>query len=301
MAKELQVAYGLTGRTLYSVLRNAVGQAFNQSGPTFETYATANLSLYAITMTEQGVASRFYVGNMPTIAAGIYDATAYDQVGGSPAEGDQLAGFGPLQWNGTALLSEYAGIFAVGNVSGGVPLASGQLVSIYSGQLSGQVVNLLSGNSVSVWSGTQVNTFSGQVFTNSGHASLLLSGGVVSVYSGQLSGQPLSIASGTTFLSSGQFVQILSGATVALFSGQQVGIVSGTFVNTYSGGVFLASGVPLVGGKAWVNALNIIAAGVAGRSSGANTGSELYDGLDGITHLTATIDASGNRTATSYP
>lgn len=63
----------------------------------------------------------------------------------------------------------------------------------------------------------------------------------------------------------------------------------------------LISGATPIDGKAWEAALRYIAAAAAGKSSGANTGTETYKGLDGTTsRVEATIDENGNRTAVSY-
>lgn len=54
-------------------------------------------------------------------------------------------------------------------------------------------------------------------------------------------------------------------------------------------------------GKTLQQALRIIAAATAGKISGAGTGTEVAKGLDGSTdRITATVDASGNRTAITY-
>lgn len=105
MAGELQFPNESTGETLYAVLRNSSGQAIIISSGAAANYATANLSSYAITLTEQGTASRFYVGNMPAnVAAGDITATVYKRAGESPAEGDLRKGHGAYHWNGTALV-----------------------------------------------------------------------------------------------------------------------------------------------------------------------------------------------------
>ncbi len=110
-------------------------------------------------------------------------------------------------------------------------------------------------------------------------------------------------------------VQPISGAFVTV----PVASISGTIVNSglsvtvptasisgvnavpASGLVYLASGVPTVGGKAWTQALDYIAAVEVGLCSGANTGSEAYFSIDKTNvRVTATIDQSGNRTAMTY-
>lgn len=101
MAAELQVDY-LTGKTVYFLLRNSVGQVWN--GSAFEAYQTANLGNYDIAAAEQGTASGFYVGDMPSVAAGTYGVVAKERAGGSPAEVDVSVGHGTLEWGGSAVI-----------------------------------------------------------------------------------------------------------------------------------------------------------------------------------------------------
>jgi hypothetical protein len=102
VANELQTDYQ-TGRTVYAQLRNAVGQIWRTDTTVFEAYNTANIANYAITTTEQGTASGYYAGNMPTAPAGFYNVVAKDRAGGSPAETDKTVGVGSLTWDGAAV------------------------------------------------------------------------------------------------------------------------------------------------------------------------------------------------------
>lgn len=99
MASEIQLPWA-TGKTVYFLIRNSIGQVYN--GSTFATYATANYSSYPVTATEQGTASGYYAADMPTISAGIYSIEAKERAGGSPAETDQNIGGGDLLWDGSA-------------------------------------------------------------------------------------------------------------------------------------------------------------------------------------------------------
>lgn len=57
-----------------------------------------------------------------------------------------------------------------------------------------------------------------------------------------------------------------------------------------------------IDGKSVRHALQIIAATTAGRLSGAQTGTEVFTGLDGTTpRVTVTVDAAGNRSVVTYP
>lgn len=101
MANELAADY-LSGKTVYYLIRTATATIWN--GVAFEAYQTANYANYDISSTEQGTASGYYVGNFPSIDAGIYYVTAKEQIGGSPAETDITVGTGAIQWNGTTVL-----------------------------------------------------------------------------------------------------------------------------------------------------------------------------------------------------
>lgn len=102
MAGEIQTAH-LSGKNVYALVRNATGSVWN--GSSFVTYATANLSSYAISLTEQGTASGYYTGIFPTVSAGVYAIVACERAGGSPAEGDSLIASGNLEWDGSAVVS----------------------------------------------------------------------------------------------------------------------------------------------------------------------------------------------------
>src|SRR5215207_10817795 len=102
MSGELQADY-VTGRTLYAQVRNAVGQIWNTAGAAFEVYASANVADYDIALTEQGTASGYYVGTMPSVVAGAYHVEAKERLGGAPAEADPTVGQGDVAWTGSAV------------------------------------------------------------------------------------------------------------------------------------------------------------------------------------------------------
>lgn len=107
MAKEIQIVTDTSGQTLYAqVFRATDGKVWNTAGtPAFEDYATANIADYDIALTEQGTASKIYMGTFPSgIAAGDYLVRVLIRAGGSPAETDALAGAGPLHWDGSTVI-----------------------------------------------------------------------------------------------------------------------------------------------------------------------------------------------------
>jgi hypothetical protein len=74
---------------------------WNTNTSKLESYLTANLSQYAISMTEQGTASAWYYAAAPAnLQQGSYIVTVFQRAGGSPAEGDQRIATGTLEWNG---------------------------------------------------------------------------------------------------------------------------------------------------------------------------------------------------------
>lgn len=106
MAGELQRRY-TTGQTVYAHVRSAVGTIWN--GTALEAYLTANVATYDVTMTEQGTASQLYVGTFPAAAAaGTYQVTYWEQVGGSPAETDTYIATEVVEWTGSVLLPRAA-------------------------------------------------------------------------------------------------------------------------------------------------------------------------------------------------
>lgn len=101
MAGELQGSF-VTGRTCYYLLRDRNANISNAAISGFSVYATAAYSGYAITATEQGAASAYYVGNMPPwVPAGIFSAVLKQQLTANPAETDPTIDVGDINWNGT--------------------------------------------------------------------------------------------------------------------------------------------------------------------------------------------------------
>ncbi len=103
MAGEIQCSYK-AAVTLYGVVRSpqSGGMVWDNVSGYFTTYNTTLYSNYSVSLTQQGTASAYYVGNFPTgIAPGTYNVLAKQQLGGSPAEADPTVAQGQLEWNGT--------------------------------------------------------------------------------------------------------------------------------------------------------------------------------------------------------
>lgn len=110
MSNEFE-AYGGQDASVYVILKGSGsnrGKVWN--GTSFVTYSTADLSTYAISLTELGTSSGQYQGDFPTTITqgGSYPWVAYQQAGGSPAEGDSVIGTGVEDWTGSASASSSA-------------------------------------------------------------------------------------------------------------------------------------------------------------------------------------------------
>lgn len=100
MAGELRHRHPTTGATIYAhLVRVSDGAIYN--GSTFETPAAANWGTYDIACAEQST-TQYYYGDMPAVAAGLYDVFYFLQSGGSPATTDTLVGKGSIDWSGSA-------------------------------------------------------------------------------------------------------------------------------------------------------------------------------------------------------
>jgi hypothetical protein len=129
MAKEIQIAYGVTGRTLYAVIRTAVGTVWNTSTSLVEAYNAADWTNYAVPVTEQG-SSGYYTGNFPSPAAGVYHVEIRDQSGGAPSTTDPIIGSGDVDWTGFVVGSLSAVQFDTGQTFSGV-YSIGSLGQLY--------------------------------------------------------------------------------------------------------------------------------------------------------------------------
>jgi hypothetical protein len=58
---EIQVANGVTGSTMYAVVRDSTARAWRADTSAWEAYQAAHLASYAVTLTEQGSASGYFV------------------------------------------------------------------------------------------------------------------------------------------------------------------------------------------------------------------------------------------------
>ncbi len=83
----------------YAIVRNAAGQPFNLNTAAFEAYTDANVTAYAVAMTQQG-SSGYWVADAPAAitAQATYTYGVYLPAGDTPADGDQIMGVGSFNW-----------------------------------------------------------------------------------------------------------------------------------------------------------------------------------------------------------
>jgi hypothetical protein len=170
MANELEVDWGITGLTVYFLVRSSVGTIWN--GATLVTYVSANYSTYPVTGTEQGGSgsgSGFYQGNMPAVAAGTWNVTAKQQVGGSPAQSDPTIGNGTLTWDGSFVPGAPANFSSLeidsnGDVSLG--LNGMDRVTVETGLNARQALSIIAASVAGELSGAGTNTIDIQAANN---------------------------------------------------------------------------------------------------------------------------------------
>lgn len=129
MAKEIQAVHSTSGATLYAMLFSATGGIYNSNGfpAGFEAYQTANIADYDIALTEQGTASKIWMGDMPAVAVGVYGLVVRVRAGGAPAESDSFVTGGQVFWSGTAL--QYLGVPQTGDAYARLGAPAGASVS----------------------------------------------------------------------------------------------------------------------------------------------------------------------------
>jgi len=102
MANEIRICYP-SGQTLYFIIRNAAGDAWDTVGAAFEDWNA--MGDYDVAMTDE--TGSFYQANfIAAVPAGAYIVQIFLQVGGSPADADPLLGSMDVYWDGTNMLTE---------------------------------------------------------------------------------------------------------------------------------------------------------------------------------------------------
>lgn len=158
MASEIQLAYGVSGRFFYAVVRSTQGEVWNVSFSQLEAYNGSNWPDYAVPLTEQGT-SGYYVGDFPAflVVAGVYavEVRSRSSALATPNLADPLVGTGSIEWSGTAVVplssrsssAELANAILMGNDYGnGELVASVQSVTGAVGSVTGSVGGDIVGN-----------------------------------------------------------------------------------------------------------------------------------------------------------
>jgi len=105
MANEIHVNYA-SGSTLYTVVRNAAGNAWHVAGQAFEAWGTGGRTAddYDISLSDKN--GSLYVGSFDTnIQAGRYYVQVFLQAGANPADGDTFISGEEIVWSGTGAVT----------------------------------------------------------------------------------------------------------------------------------------------------------------------------------------------------
>jgi len=154
----------ISGQTIYAVVLNPSGQAWNATSSAFETATAANWVNYAIAMTEQsaGNLTGIFAGAFPAAiaVAGVYTVIFRQQSGGSPAAGDLNNGMlgGQIFWTGSTEAFPLASSAATSvnvsmsgaDVSANVGSWNGTAVSVANGLPNVQAANGAGGGSIAI-------------------------------------------------------------------------------------------------------------------------------------------------------
>ena len=124
MANEISCNYG-AGATLYAQLRNRTSGFIWAGASGFQPYSSlsGNVAIYPLSMAEQGTASQFYAGNMPTsgVPGGSYDLTIKQKLTTPYLESDPVVAQGQIEWNGSGVAANNAAASS-GQIAGFLPV-----------------------------------------------------------------------------------------------------------------------------------------------------------------------------------
>lgn len=313
MAKEIQLAHNASGKALYALVRDAVGNVWKTTTSAFVAYASADLGDYDIALTEQGTASRYYAGDLPALAAGVYALAVYERAGVSPAEGDPLAATGDLHWDGSAIVPR-------GNLNSdaiaAAQLASSAITAMQSGLASAADLGNAQADLDDLQSRLPAALVSGRIDCSVGAmaadvvtAASLAAGAVTEIQTGLASAADLATLAGfvdtevaaikaqtdqLTFSSAGQVDAQVFGMqpdtlTASALAADAAQEIADALLDRTAG---VETGFTLR------QALRLILSACAAKLSGAGGATiTLRDVNDAKDRITATVDAHGNRLA----
>lgn len=115
MSDKIHAPY-VTATTVYAQVWSS-STVWDADGGSFVTYNPANVALYDIALNEEG-ASGMYIGTMPAaIAAGTYTILAREQLGGAPAESDEIVASISAVWETEGVFQDLADIEVHGDAT----------------------------------------------------------------------------------------------------------------------------------------------------------------------------------------
>jgi len=325
MSNEIQYYdSALSGSNLYAIIRAQDGTVRNVVGGSWDATPTAGeIDNYDIALTEQSTLGLFYA-NEPsgvTSATVSYSITIHERIGASPAASDPVlmqGVLGPVIESRGTLSPTVAGrtldVTAtgeagidwgnIGNPTSGVSLTATQI----SGATSVTTVANLNSNSVNaaalatdavdeitnaIAAAAAISPFRVDIRKWNGSTPNDLFNGYVPADVNALGSDEQSLADLKDFADSGYDPS----------SHKIIGInPDGIDANAVQDGALSAGKFFAVDGKTLQEAIRIVAAIVAGKISGAGSGTETFKGVDGTTtRAVVTVDSSGNRSNVSYP
>lgn len=268
MADEIKIWYSATGATLYAVTFNPwTGRVRDVVADAWDLISNTDWNDYDTALTEQDVSSQIYYADIPTGLNRIcpYDVLIYLQAGGSPATTDKVVGNATLNtaFNGLVVNYGTAGIEGGGNVV----LDTNTAVAT-DDYYNGMLMVITEG------------TGAGQV-------------GVITDYSAAGTSATVSFPGGVSVTSSEYAILAvtdpwISGASRRLDTLGEQGVADELLDRT--------DGVE--SSRTVREALRLILAASAGKLSGAATTTiAIRDTSDTKDRISATVDASGNRSA----
>jgi len=252
-----------TGLVLYVILRDASHQVVIQFTGVVEVYDSAHWSTYAHTVTEQGASGYYYATTSNSLTAGVYWIEWKYRVGASPAVSDPVRASGSLYWSGTSWWIATVDVGTIKTVDADTAITTRVDASTLAGKFTG--VTMVAGWLRGLFRKDTMDTTAKSEINDGG----------------------------------GAFDEATDSAEAIRDRGD-VAWVTGSAASLTAADIWeLADGIET--GVTPKQALQRIGSVVAGKVSGAGTGTEIFVGMDGVTiRVRGTVDIEGNRTAVEY-
>lgn len=294
-----------TGLVLYVILRDASHQVVIQSTGVVEAYDSAHWSTYAHTATEQGASGYYYATTSNSLTAGVYWIEWKYRVGASPAVSDPVRASGSLYWSGASWWIATVDVGAIKTVDADTAITTRVDASTLAGKFTGvtMVANWLRGlfrkDAMDATAKSEVNdgggafdeaTDSAEAIRDRGDAAYLTATGFPT--KAEMVAAFTEIKGATWNGTTDSLEKIRDRGDTAWVTGSAASLTAADIWG-------LADGIET--GVTPKQALQRIGAVVAGKVSGAGTGTEIFVGMDGVTtRVKGTVDIEGNRTTVEY-